>query len=73
MYPRRQGSGLDELCSGAGRRRETGSVPLKVGDWAGWAWWSGVGRRAMWLCEAGRAGDLAGMGMEKDQGGHSCY
>lgn len=32
---KRQGSGLEELCSGAGRRRETGSVRLKVGHWAG--------------------------------------
>lgn len=45
-YHTRQGRRLEELCSGAGRRRETGSVLLKVGDWAGWAWWSGVGR--MW-------------------------
>lgn len=49
---RRQGSGLDELCSGAGRRQETGSVPLKVGDRAGWAWWSGVGRR--WVMRLAR-------------------
>nr|XP_023404818.1 intermediate filament family orphan 1 isoform X6 [Loxodonta africana] len=30
-YRRRQGNRLEELCSGAGRRRETGAVRLKVG------------------------------------------
>ncbi|XP_040318574.1 non-homologous end joining factor IFFO1 [Herpailurus yagouaroundi] len=34
-HHKRQGSGLEEPWSGAGRRRETGSVPLKVGDRAG--------------------------------------
>lgn len=44
-FHRRQGSSLTSsvLC---GQERETGSVPLKVGDWVvGGTWWIGVGRR----------------------------
>lgn len=40
----------------------TGSVPLKVGDWAGWAWWSGVGRT--WGMRPAR--QLVGLGPERD-------
>lgn len=40
----------------------TGSVPLKVGDWAGWAWWSGVGRT--WGMRPAR--QLVGLGSERD-------
>lgn len=40
----------------------TGSVPLKVGDWAGWAWWCGVGRT--WGMRPAR--QLVGLGPEQD-------
>lgn len=55
----RQGGRLEELCPGAGSRRETGSMPLKVGDWAGW---SGVGRT--WGTRPAR--QLLGPGPELD-------